>query len=132
MKNYSFELGRGKSSQRQMKVQEILRAALVEVLQRGLTKEPLLDNEMITINYVDVSPDLRPVKFFFLPFNEKKREDFLEAFKRANKVIRREIGQRVHLKYVPTINFVFDNSITEVRKLDKIFASKKVKKDIER
>tara|TARA_Y100000994_G_C15437412_1_gene336929 strand:+ start:231 stop:629 length:399 start_codon:yes stop_codon:yes gene_type:complete len=132
MKNYSFELGRRKSSQRQMKVQEILRAALVEVLQRGLTKEPLLDNEMITINYVDVSPDLRHVKFFFLPFNEKKREDFLEAFKRANKVIRREIGQRVHLKYVPTINFVFDNSITEVRKLDKIFASKKVKKDIER
>ena len=132
MKNYSFELGRGKSSQRQMKVQEILRAALVEVLQRGLTKEPLLDNEMITINYVDVSPDLRHVKFFFLPFNEEKREDFLEAFKRANKVIRRELGQRVHLKYVPTINFVFDNSITEVRKLDKIFASKKVKKDIER
>ena len=69
---------------------------------------------------------------FFLPFNEKKKEDFLEAFNRANKVIRREIGQRVHLKYVPTINFIFDNSITEVRKLDKIFASKKVKKDIER
>lgn len=132
MKNYSFELGRRKSSQRQMKVQEILRAALVEILQRGLTKEPLLDNEMITINYVDVSPDLKHVKFFFLPFNEKKKEDFLEAFNRANKVIRREIGQRVHLKYVPTINFVFDNSITEVRKLDKIFASKKVKKDIER
>ena len=132
MKNYSIELGRRKSSQRQMKVQEILRAALVEILQRGLTKEPLLDNEMITINYVDVSPDLKHVKFFFLPFNEKKKEDFLEAFKRANKVIRREIGQRVHLKYVPTINFVFDNSITEVRKLDKIFASKKVKKDIER
>ena len=132
MKNYSIELGRRKSSQRQMKVQEILRAALVEVLQRGLTKEPLLDNEMITINYVDVSPDLKHVKFFFLPFNEKKKEDFLEAFKRANKVIRKEIGQRVHLKYVPTINFVFDNSITEVRKLDKIFASKKVKKDIER
>tara|TARA_B000000557_G_scaffold202184_1_gene167477 strand:- start:429 stop:827 length:399 start_codon:yes stop_codon:yes gene_type:complete len=132
MKNYSFELGRRKSSQRQMKVQEILRAALVEILQRGLTKEPLLDNEMITINYVDVSPDLKHVKFFFLPFNEKKKEDFLEAFNRANKVIRREIGQRVHLKYVPTINFIFDNSITEVRKLDKIFASKKVKKDIER
>ena len=132
MKNYSFELGRRKSSQRQMKVQEILRAALVEILQRGLTKEPLLDNEMITINYVDVSPDLKHVKFFFLPFNEKKKEDFLEAFNRANKVIRREIGQRVHLKYVPTINFIFDNSMTEVRKLDKIFASKKVKKDIER
>ena len=58
MKNYSFELGRRKSSQRQMKVQEILRAALVEILQRGLTKEPLLDNEINTIKYLDVSPDL--------------------------------------------------------------------------
>ena len=69
MKNFSFELSRGKSSQRQMKVQEILRAALIEVLQRGLTKEPLLDNGMITINHVDVSPDLKHVKFFFLPFD---------------------------------------------------------------
>ena len=52
MKNYSFELGRGKSSQRQMKVQEILRAALVEVLQRGLTKEPLLDNETVSYTHL--------------------------------------------------------------------------------
>ena len=131
MKNFSFELSQGKSSQRQMKVQEILRAALVEVLQRGLTKEPLLDNGMITINHVDVSPDLKHVKFFFLPFDETKKEDFLKAFRRANKVIRKAIGQRVHLKYVPTVNFIFDDSITEVRNLDKIFASKKVKKDIE-
>ena len=76
MKNFSFELSRGKSSQRQMKVQEILRAALIEVLQRGLTKEPLLDNEMITINHVDVSPDLKHVKFFFYLLMKQKKKIF--------------------------------------------------------
>ena len=58
MNDFSLDFPRGKASQRQMKVQEILRAALVEILQRGLTKEPVLDNSMITITYVDVSPDL--------------------------------------------------------------------------
>ena len=63
MENFSLNSSPNKSSQRQMKVQEILRGALVEILQRGLTKEPLLDNGMITINHVDVSPDLKHVKF---------------------------------------------------------------------
>ena len=132
MENFSLNSSPNKSSQRQMKVQEILRGALVEILQRGLTKEPLLDNGMITINHVDVSPDLKHVKFFFIPFEELKKDEFIKAFKKANKTIRREIGRRVHLKYVPTVNFIFDDTITEVRKLDKIFSSKKVKKDIER
>ena len=65
MNDFSLDFPRGKASQRQMKVQEILRAALVEILQRGLTKEPILDNSMITITYVDVSPDLKHAKFIF-------------------------------------------------------------------
>ena len=130
MNDFSFDSPRGKVSQRQMKVQEILRAALIDILQRGLTKEPILDNKMITITHVDVSPDLKHVKFIFLPFDEKKREDFIRGFKSANKKIRKEIAQRVQLKYVPSISFVFDDSISEIRKLDKIFLSNKVRNDL--
>ena len=79
--DFSLDFPRGKASQRQMKVQEILRAALVEILQRGLTKEPILDNSMITITYVDVSPDLKHAKFIFLPFDEEKKDDFIKGFK---------------------------------------------------
>ena len=68
MNDFPLDFPRGKASQRQMKVQEILRAALVEILQRGLTKEPILDNSMITITYVDVSPDLKHAKFIFFTF----------------------------------------------------------------
>lgn len=130
MNDFSFDSPRGKVSQRQMKVQEILRAALIDILQRGLTKEPILDNQMITITHVDVSPDLKHVKFIFLPFDEKRREDFVKGFKGANKQIRKEIAQRVQLKYVPSISFVFDDSISEIRKLDKIFLSNKVRNDL--
>ena len=108
MNDFSLDFPRGKASQRQMKVQEILRAALVEILQRGLTKEPILDNSMITITYVDVSPDLKHAKFIFLPFDEEKKDEFIKGFKSANKRIRKEIAQRVQLKYTPSLSFVFD------------------------
>ena len=130
MNDFSLDFPRGKASQRQMKVQEILRAALVEVLQRGLTKEPVLDNSMITITYVDVSPDLKHAKFIFLPFDEEKKDDFIKSFKRANKRIRKEIAQRVQLKYTPNLSFVFDDTIKEIRKLDKLFSSSKVSNDL--
>ena len=130
MNDFSLDFPRGKASQRQMKVQEILRAALVEILQRGLTKEPVLDNSMITITYVDVSPDLKHAKFIFLPFDEEKKDDFIKSFKRANKRIRKEIAQRVQLKYTPNLSFVFDDTIKEIRKLDKLFSSSKVSNDL--
>jgi|TARA_B100000767_G_scaffold226597_1_gene216296 ribosome-binding factor A len=130
LNDFSLDFPRGKASQRQMKVQEILRAALVEILQRGLTKEPVLDNSMITITYVDVSPDLKHAKFIFLPFDEEKKDDFIKSFKRANKRIRKEIAQRVQLKYTPNLSFVFDDTIKEIRKLDELFSSSKVSNDL--
>ena len=105
MNNFSLDFPRDKASQRQLKVQEILRAALVEILQRGLTKEPILENSIITITY---------------------------GFNRANKKIRKEISQRVQLKYTPSLSFVFDDTIKEIRKLDDLFLSNKVREDLKR
>ena len=60
------------SSQRQMRVQEILRAALNEILVRGESKNYILDENIITITHVDVSPDLRNAKFLFIPADTKQ------------------------------------------------------------
>ena len=46
-------------SQRQLRVQELLKSALNEILIRGESKNPFLDNILVTITHVDVSPDLR-------------------------------------------------------------------------
>ena len=53
------------ASQRQLRVQELLKSALNEILIRGETKNPILDNIMVTITHVDISPDLRNAKFLF-------------------------------------------------------------------
>ena len=55
---------------------------------------------------------------------------FIEGFNLAKKRIRKKIAERIKLKFVPEISFHYDDSIKDIEKIEKIFASKKVFKDI--
>ena len=116
-------------SQRQLRVQELLRSALNEILIRGESKNPILDNILITITYVDVSPDLRNAKFYIVPSDTNKIEIIIESFNESKKIIRKKIADRVKLKYVPEISFLFDETINEIKRLDELFSSQKVQDD---
>ena len=117
-------------SQRQQRVQEILRSALNEILIRGESKSHFLDESIITITYVDISPDLRNAKFMFIPQNLNQIDKFLLEFNSVKKIIRKKIAEKVQLKYVPEISFCFDESIIETEKIEKILSSKKVMDDV--
>ena len=116
-------------SQRQLRVQELLRSALNEILIRGESKNPILDNILITITYVDVSPDLRNAKFYIVPSDNSKIEIVIESFNESKKIIRKKIADKVKLKYVPEISFFFDETINEIKRLDELFSSQKVQDD---
>lgn len=116
-------------SQRQLRVQELLRSALNEILIRGESKNPILDNILITITYVDVSPDLRNAKFYIVPSDNSKIEIVIESFNESKKIIRKKIADKVKLKYVPEISFFFDETINEIKRLDELFSSRKVQND---
>ena len=116
-------------SQRQLRVQELLRSALNEILIRGESKNPILDNTLITITYVDVSPDLRNAKFYIVPSDTNKIEIIIESFNESKKIIRKKIADKVKLKYVPEISFFFDETINEIKRLDELFSSRKVQND---
>ena len=116
-------------SQRQLRVQELLRSALNEILIRGESKNPILDNILITITYVDVSPDLRNAKFYIVPSDINKIEIVIESFNESKKIIRKKIADKVKLKYVPEISFFFDETINEIKRLDELFSSEKVQND---
>ena len=116
-------------SQRQLRVQELLRSALNEILIRGDSKNPILDNILITITYVDVSPDLRNAKFYIVPSDTNKIEIIIESFNESKKIIRKRIADKVKLKYVPEISFFFDETINEIKRLDELFSSQKVQDD---
>ena len=116
-------------SQRQLRVQELLRSALNEILIRGESKNPILDNILITITYVDVSPDLRNAKFYIVPSDTNKIEIIIKSFNESKKIIRKKIADKVKLKYVPEISFFFDETINEIKRLDELFSSQKVQDD---
>ena len=116
-------------SQRQLRVQELLKSALNEILIRGESKNPFLDNILVTITHVDVSPDLRNAKFYIVPTTISDTEEIINALNVSKKIIRKKIVDRVNLKYAPEISFYFDETINEIERLDELFSSEKVKND---
>jgi len=127
IKKHSFD--RGKVSQRQLRVQELLKSALNEILIRGESKNPILDNILVTITHVDISPDLRNAKFYVVPLETDKTDVIIKAFNLSKKVIRKKIVDKVNLKYAPEISFYFDETINEVERLEKLLSSEKVRND---
>jgi ribosome-binding factor A len=66
---------------------------------------------LVTITGVDLSPDLRHAKVYFSALgNEQRKKESLEALNHAAGWIRRELGQRIRMKYSPEIVFRVDTS----------------------
>jgi len=117
------------NSLNELRVQELLKSALNEILIRGESKNPFLDNILVTITHVDVSPDLRNAKFYIVPTTISDTEKIINALNVSKKIIRKKIVDRVNLKYAPEISFYFDETINEIERLDELFSSEKVKND---
>lgn len=66
----------------------------------------------VTITKVAVSDDLRMAKVYYSVFGgEQQKEESYEGLESAKGYIKRELGRRVRLKYIPEIHFMFDDSL---------------------
>ena len=84
----------------------------ISTIIRNEIKDPRL-TAMVSVTDVKVTKDLRYAKVFVSIFgkdNEEKNNTFI-ALKNASGYIRREIGQRINLRYNPQIIFELDDSI---------------------
>ncbi len=113
--------GRG-PSQRQLRVGELLREALSEVLARGHFRDPMLDDGHITVTEVRAAPDLRSARVFVMPLGGEAAEEKLEALRRAGPYLRGEVNRRVRLKYSPVLHFELDQTFDEVGRIDRLLA----------
>ena len=110
-------------SQRQLRVAEEIRHALVNIFQRGELRDPQLANISVTVSEVRVSPDLKKAIAFVTPLGGGDAEPLITAMGRANPFIRYRLGQELTLKFVPTISFQPDHSFDYAERISEVFGS---------
>jgi ribosome-binding factor A len=119
------------ASQRQLRVGELVRHALAEMLARGDVHDPVIEAHMITIPEVKVTADLRLATVFVMPMGGKDADAVVAAFDRHKKYLRSEIAHRINLKFAPDIRFRVDDRFAEAERIDKLLRSPDVRRDLD-
>jgi len=120
----------GEPSQRMLRVAELVRHTLAELLTKAAIHDPALDGEVVTVPDVRMSPDLKLATVFIMPLGGKHVSEVLAALDRHKPFVRGEIARRVNLQYAPDVRFKADPSFEQSAKIDALLASPKVKRDL--
>src|SRR6185295_821201 len=118
-------------SQRQLRVGELIRHALADMLSRGDIHDPVIEGHMITIPEVAMTADLRLATIYVMPLGGRDAKPVLEALERNKKFLRGEIARRVNLKFAPDLRFRFDERFDEAERIEKILRTPAVQKDLQ-
>ena len=121
--------GRG-PSQRQLRVGELIRHALAEILRRGEVHDPALEGMVVTVPEVRMTPDLKLATVFVMPLGGKGADVLIEALDRNKRFLRGEIAHQVNLRYAPDLRFRLDTSFDEGERIDALLRSPEVKRDL--
>ena len=119
-------------SQRQLRVGELIRHALAELLTRGEIHDQVLASHLLTIPEVRMSPDLRLATIFVMPLGGKDIGPVLAALESHKRFIRGEVARAINLKFAPDVRFLADESFDQALRIDRLLASDKVRQDLDK
>ncbi len=117
-------------SQRQLRVGEMLRHALSQILMRGDIRDPDLEGVSVTITQVKPSGDMRHANVFCEPLGGKNADRIITALNRHKAFIRGQMGHMIEMKFTPELRFVEDHSFAEAQKIETLLKSDRVKRDL--
>ena len=118
-------------SQRQLRVGELVRHALTEVLTRETLDDPVLEGQLISVSEVRMSPDLKLAKVYIMPLGGKNAETVVAALNRNKKFIRGQVSPSIDLKYAPEFRFFVDDTFDEAGRIDELLRSDRVARDLD-
>jgi len=116
-------------SQRQLRVGELVRHKLAEMLSRGEVHDDVLARHLISVPEVRMSPDLRLATVYIMPLGGRDATTVLAALDRNKRYIRGEIAHALDLKFAPDMRFRFDETFDEGARIDALLASPQVRRD---
>jgi len=117
-------------SQRALRVGELVRHALAEMLARGDVHDPIIEAHLITIPEVRMSPDLKLATVYVMPLGGKDENEVVAALDRNKRFLRGEIAHRVNLKFAPDIRFRVDERFDEAERIEKLLRTPEVQRDL--
>ncbi len=113
-----------------LRVAELIRHALSDLLSRGSIVDPVLDGHVITVPVVRMSPDLKLATAYVMPLGGRDMAPVIEALDRHRKALRTEVAHRINMKFAPDLRFKADQSFEYGAKIDAILDSPKVRQDL--
>jgi len=123
--------GESKSrSQRQLRIGEVIRHVLVQLIDRGEANDPGLDGVSITVTEVRVSPDLRNATAFVMPLGGTGSDESLESLNRAAPFFRRRVAAEVDLRRLPSLSFELDATFDNADHIEALLRSPAVSADV--
>ncbi len=122
--------GTGTPNQRQLRVGEVIRRALSDVLARGDVHDPDLGRASITVSEVRASPDLRHATAFVLPLGGVNTEAVLKALTRNKAELRKLVTAQIGLRFSPDLSFQADASFDRMDRTRDLLRSPEVSRDL--
>ena len=129
MAKNKFNNGPG-PSQRQLRVGELIRRALSDILMQGTIHDPDLNRISVTVSEVTASPDLKIATAYVCPLGGQGGEDLIALLAKNKSEIRRSISKKLTLKYTPDLRFRIDETFDRMDETRRLFSQENIKRDL--
>ena len=112
-------------SQRQLRVGELIKQSLGQILLRDEAKVPGFETKNITVTEVRMSPDLKNAKAYVIPLGGKDTEKAVNVLTEFSHLIRKALSKKIDMKFLPKVYFVGDTSFDYAEKIEKLIQKNK-------
>ena len=117
-------------SQRQLRVGELVRHALADMLTRGAVHDPV-QTHLITVPEVRMTADLQLATIYIVPLGGRDADAVLAALERNKRFLRGELARRINLKFAPEIRFRLDERFDEADRIERLLRTPAVQRDLD-
>jgi ribosome-binding factor A len=118
-------------SQRQLRVGEVLRRALADILSRGDHYIEELAGTSVTVAEVRPTPDLKLAHVYVMPLGGVNADEIVDALNKNKSEIRRSLNREVTLKFSPDLKFVIDTTFDAMDETRDLFSREDVRRDLD-
>ncbi|MAC71901.1 30S ribosome-binding factor RbfA [Rhodobacteraceae bacterium Araon29] len=118
-------------SQRQLRVGELIRRTLSDVLARGDIHDPDLNRVSVTVGEVSASPDLKVATAYVCPLGGQGGENLIALLAKNKYEIRRAISKELTLKFTPDLRFRLDETFDRMDETRRLFSQDAVRQDLD-